>query len=108
MSDDTPAPPRSLIPIQIRDDLTPEQVKQVEEGIVRNQPKPGPTGAYPEGRINADDQGEIAIACAADPRGQRVVLDFGTQIKWLAFTPAQARSLATLLRQKADAVEQVM
>ena len=112
MSDETiPPPSRPLIPVQVCDDLSSEQIKQVEEGIThsaKEQIKPGPTGQYPEGRINMHDEGEIAISVAVDIQAQRVVVDFGKSIKWLAFNPDQARDMGRLLIDKADHAQRVM
>ena len=50
----------------------------------------GPTGQFPEGRLNQDDEGEIAIAICADHGN--VVIQFGKPVAWLAMPPEQAES----------------
>lgn len=63
----------------------------------------GKTGAYPDGKLNDDDEGEIRILCT-NHKG-KVVLDFGTSVVWLGFRPPQARSIAAALLKQAEAVE---
>lgn len=60
----------------------------------------GATGRFPEGRLNDDDEGEIRVAIAADPKRQTVVIDFGKPVAWIGFTPDQAREIGELLIQK--------
>jgi hypothetical protein len=65
----------------------------------------GATGNYPDGKLNDDDEGEIAFAVGHTEAG-KVVLDFGgTKVAWMATTPQQARQLARVLRKHADAVD---
>lgn len=63
--------------------------------------KPGPTGSYPRGRYTRDDEGELAIAIAADPRTRKIRIEFGKPIAWLALDPEHAEALAQMLVQKA-------
>jgi hypothetical protein len=65
----------------------------------------GSTGQFPEGKLNANDEGEIAIAIAADPETGRVIIDFGPEpVAWIGFSPEQAVDLAqTLLKKASDA-----
>ncbi len=53
--------------------------------------KPGPTGEFPDGKINFDDEGEIVIACGSYEGN--VVIEFGSPIKWIVMSPDQAREL---------------
>lgn len=66
---------------------------------------PGSTGAFPDGRIHVDDEGELAMAVIADGASGNVVLDFGKSITWTAFEPAFAREFAALLLAKAAELE---
>jgi hypothetical protein len=64
--------------------------------------KLGPTGDFPQGKINADDKGAIRIAITADPHTQKVYIDLGPMaITWLALDPAGAEELAAHLVAKA-------
>ncbi len=66
----------------------------------------GETGAFPYGKLAPDDEGELAVAIAADPRQGVVRFDFGKSIKWLALPAGHARQLAALLIDKASELEQ--
>lgn len=59
----------------------------------------GPTGRFPEGKLNPDDEGEIAIGVAYVEG--KVVFDFGKPIRSLGLTPKQAFEIAGLLQRQA-------
>jgi len=61
----------------------------------------GPTGKYPDGKLNENDEGEIQIGVAADTEHQKVILNFGVPVAWIGFTAEQALELADSLRQNA-------
>ena len=61
----------------------------------------GPTGQFPDGRINESDGGQLTVATAADPTRGLVLIDFGAAVAWLAMTPAAALAFADDLRNKA-------
>lgn len=63
----------------------------------------GATGRYPQGRYTNDDEGELAIAVAADPRNRIVRIEFGKPVAWLAFNPEQAETFGRMLIAKARA-----
>lgn len=63
----------------------------------------GPTGQFPLGKLTAHDEGEIALAIGT--KDGNVVLDFGSQVVWIGFTPTQARLIAQSLNEKADALD---
>jgi hypothetical protein len=67
--------------------------------------KPGKTGQFPRGRIDATDDGELRMAIAADHGNAIVRIDFGTPTAWIGLPAKEARELAVLLRQKADELE---
>jgi len=69
----------------------------------KNFPKLGPTGNYPQGKLDPTDEGELifTISVCAD----FVRMDFQKKLEWLAMTPNQARVMASLLKQKADAID---
>lgn len=62
---------------------------------------------YPEGRIAAEDDGELAFAIAADRERKLVILDFGKKVDWVGMPPEQAIQLAQLLINKAREVSSV-
>lgn len=61
----------------------------------------GATGQFPEGKIDASDEGEIKIGVAKIDG--KVILNFGSPVKWVGFTPQQARQLAESLRKASHA-----
>lgn len=69
--------------------------------------QPGPTGSYPEGQLNAADEGGIRLRVATLASG-KIIMDFGKQIAWIGFDPVHARALAKSLEAHADAAEAVL
>ena len=67
------------------------------------QDKIGPTGNYPDGKLNGDDKGEIGIAIT-EHEGNVLIL-FGTPISWLALPPEQAEALAREIIKKAREIQ---
>ncbi len=63
--------------------------------------KPGPTGEFPEGKLNNEDGGGLNIGVGHDYKGN-VIVDFGASVSWIAFLPSDARALAAILNQHAD------
>ncbi len=61
----------------------------------------GPTGRFPYGRLDADDEGELAVAISADPAHGVVRFAFGKLIGHLALPAGHARQLAAVLLAKA-------
>lgn len=60
----------------------------------------GPTGRFPRGKLNENDEGEIQIAIAVDKAKQVVIIDFGKPTTWIGFTADQASDLADLILKK--------
>lgn len=73
------------------DDKDSDRIRQII-----SQPLIGQTGEYPEGKLNASDEGSIQFAVGHDPKGN-VVIVFGTAVKSLAMSPQQAADLTALL-----------
>ena len=63
----------------------------------------GPTGNFPEGKLNEHDEGGIVLGVAHDTK--LVHIGFGKPIASVAMPPAQARGLAELMVHHADAVD---
>lgn len=53
------------------------------------------TGEYPNGRLNADDQGAVAVAIGH--QNGAVTLQFPKNLNWIGFTPEQAIGIAETL-----------
>ncbi len=56
-------------------------------------------GEYPDGKLNVDDAGGIALAVRVETG--RVVVAFPKPVAWIGFTADQAMSLAELLIKNA-------
>lgn len=67
--------------------------------------KLGATGRSPYGRLNADDEGELRFALAADRANGVVRVEFGKPVAWLGLPSAIARELARALIEKADELD---
>jgi hypothetical protein len=59
----------------------------------------GATGRHPDGKLTPTDKGEIRFAVAHKP--DNVIIDFGTQVAWIAMSPDQADELAKTLHKHA-------
>lgn len=75
--------------------------KMLEENENRiNKLRLGSTGLFPEGKLNEDDEGEIAIAIMII--NNKIIIDFGKQIHWIGFTKEQAEQIGYSLIKKAS------
>lgn len=74
-------------------------------GAPQELPDFGATGKFPEGKLNATDEGEIQFGIAADVAANTVVLNFGTPVVWLGLTPDQAIAIADSLKANALKVQ---
>lgn len=52
-------------------------------------------GEYPDGRLNANDEGAMAVMIGHE-KG-KVVMQFATPTAWIGFTPEQAMDIAQTL-----------
>lgn len=64
--------------------------------------KIGPTKQYPHGKLNPADRGEIVVGVRVEK--DKIVVDFGTDLSWVALTPESAIEFATVLLAKANAM----
>jgi hypothetical protein len=60
---------------------------------------PGPTGDYPDGVLNDEDEGGLMMACTVVDG--RVKIDFGKPIVWFALDPASALAFAAMITEAA-------
>lgn len=61
--------------------------------------KIGATGRFPGGKLTPEDDGELKFAITA-AKG-KVVVEFGTPVKWFGMNGEQARELAKVLEHRA-------
>lgn len=64
----------------------------------------GATGAFPKGKLNKTDEGELRMAVSS--ANGLVRIDFGKPVAWVAFPANQAKELAALLMQHAGSGHQ--
>jgi len=67
--------------------------------------KLGATGRFPEGQADAEDEGELRLAVAADHQQALVRIVFGKPIAWLGLPATKARAFAQILVEKADELD---
>jgi len=65
----------------------------------------GPTGEFPSGKLNENDEGELVFGVAADHEHKLVVLTFGSEVRWLAMPAEAARQMALSLVRAAGEVD---
>lgn len=65
--------------------------------------KPGPTGDYPQGKLNEDDEGGLKMAISSESGCVR--LDFGKKLEWFALPPDDALMLASVIAKHAMALK---
>ena len=75
-----------------------EQAKRLHEEAQNLQF--GPTGEFPEGKLVQEDEGELKLGITHH-KG-KVVIDFGSPVTWIGFTPEQADEIAKTLIQHAS------
>jgi hypothetical protein len=64
--------------------------------------KIGPTGEFPHGSLGKHDDGALNVGVAHDSKGN-VVLNFGTEVSWIALPPENAINFARLILRHAGA-----
>ncbi len=73
-----------------------EAFREQQEGIKQR--------VWPQGRISADDEGELAFKIGSDPDRQLVMLDFGKPVTSVACSPKEAIQFAQILIKHARAI----
>lgn len=65
--------------------------------------QPGPTGEFPDGQLNEDDEGELQFRMHHSQGN--VILEFGKPVAWLALPFDEIPELIRLLANHAEAAE---
>lgn len=60
--------------------------------------------SYPNGRISAEDEGELVFVVSGDPDAESVRLNFGKPVHWLEMTAQDAVNLAQSLIKQARGI----
>jgi hypothetical protein len=61
--------------------------------------KPGATGAFPYGKLDATDEGELMVQISE--LNGKVKVDFGKKIAWIAMSPDEMIDFSTVLMRRA-------
>lgn len=64
--------------------------------------EPGPTGKFPNGKLQIDDQGELAIKLSCND--ELIFMEFGALVSWIALRPDDVTALVKLLLMYRDRV----
>lgn len=64
----------------------------------------GPTGLFPEGKINEDDEGQLQLQVGVDMNNGVVVMDFGTKVAWFGMNPTTAIGIGETLIEQGHAL----
>jgi hypothetical protein len=73
-----------------------------------NEPEIGPTGEFPDGKIDPTDQGSLTLRVGIDELHNQVVIDFGRMsVRWLALGPNDAIELTEIILNKVDLLTRV-
>jgi hypothetical protein len=63
----------------------------------------GPTGDFPEGKLDSTDEGALDIAVSRYKDTVRI--DFGKSVTWIAMGPALAKEVAHSIMRQACLIE---
>jgi hypothetical protein len=85
--------------LESRLDSAYEQIGKLEKEL-KNLKSVGATGQFPHGRVDANDLGELKVACYV--KNGKLILDFGKDLSWLAMTKEEAKILTMGLLKMAE------
>jgi hypothetical protein len=68
-----------------------------------SQPIPGPTGDFPQGKLNESDEGGLNILVTTQ-KGN-VIVAFGKPVAWIGLPPKDAIELANMIIRKAKGLD---
>lgn len=66
--------------------------------------KLGPTGKFPLGKLNDEDEGELRLAVGV--KDKNVLIAFGKAVSWLGLPPDDARQLAVFIMNRANEADE--
>ena len=89
------------MPPELMKAMMEERRSELEQRVDELEKSLGPTGRFPLGKVTESDEGETAMA-VGHTKG-KVFLNFGKPMKWIGFSPSQARILAGHLLEHANA-----
>jgi len=62
----------------------------------------GPTGKFPDGKLDPSDEGELAIGIATDKKNGVIRIHFGKPIAWFALKKDEAMRLSKWIAERAE------
>jgi len=62
----------------------------------------GPTGEFPHGKLTVDDEGQIQFSVGI--KDDKVIMDFGTPVRWIGMTADDAREVGKTLIKHAKKI----
>ena len=66
----------------------------------------GPTGDFPEGQLNPQDEGGLQLAIVGDTDNNVLTIHFGTPVAWFAMSPDDAIELGNKIIENANKVKE--
>jgi hypothetical protein len=95
------------------EDISEEAGAMVLEGckeeilaFMEIQKQVGATGAYPDGKSQEEDEGELRLAVRTSLEKGLIGMEFGKPVAWMEFSAKDARALATILLSQAEYLEE--
>ena len=67
---------------------------------VRDEDNPGPTGEFPQGHLNPEDEGELKIKVSC--KEGKVMIEFSKSITWLGSGKQEALQFAEAVKSCAE------
>jgi hypothetical protein len=64
-------------------------------------PKLGATGQFPSGKLNPSDEGQLQYGIGRNKENNKVIMDFGKPIAWLALNRSDAFTMGKALMKHA-------
>ena len=62
----------------------------------------GATGNFPDGKLNENDQGELALSIGIDREKNVIIMNFGTQVAWIGIPKQQAIEMGEGMIKRAN------
>ena len=60
---------------------------------------------FSEGRLNRNDEGDLALAVAHDPQNNVVLIHFGKPVAWVGLNRKQTEGLISMLQDHASQIK---
>lgn len=84
---------------------SPEEQEEINMRFLQQGSSKPPPRKYSGGRLNAEDDGELAFRVGTDHEKKVVVLDFNKPVVWFAMSPQQAREIGEYFIRRANELD---